>query len=73
MKLTKDEARILFMALQDFNSAFYIKDLPDLRRSEIWNKLQELSARLNKQSKDNRRIGRKSQDSFTDCLKRYAA
>ena len=67
MNINKDEARILAAALNDFKfrlNDFYYSD-------GLFSKLEKLEVKLENFGKDNRRRGRTTQDSFTDCLKRF--
>jgi hypothetical protein len=66
MKLTKDESRILSAALQF--AKFEFNHLP----IGGFDKLTELENRLEEFGKDQRRKGRKSQDDWSDLLKRYS-
>jgi len=66
MKLTKDEARILSVALEI--GKFEFRVLP----SGAFDKLTDLEKRLNNFGKDKRRTGRTSHDDLEDCLKRFA-
>jgi hypothetical protein len=65
MRLTKDEARILSEAIEDVKYEWGNKP------EGLFHKLTELEDRLGKAGKDKRRIGRTSQDWFSDCLKRF--
>ena len=69
MKLTRDEARLLSLALSE-----YKYDLLDKHRNltTLSDKLQDLEKRLEDAGKDQRRNGRTTQDDFTDMLKRFA-
>ena len=66
MTITKDEARILAAAVEI--AKFEFNHLP----AGAFDKLSEMEKRLEKSGKDQRRIGRTSQDDFFDCLKRFA-
>ena len=68
MKLTKDEARILGEVLRDGKYDINKSGLPPT----IIDNLVDLENRLLEFGKDERRTGRTSMDSFTDCLKRFA-
>lgn len=70
MNITKDEARILSELLRDGKY--------DLSRSatkhtsnETIKALEQLEERLHQTGKDLRRNGRKSDNSFTDCMNRF--
>lgn len=72
MRITKDEATILAHALSQ--SKYEYVDRIGITKEEdlkIIKELNELQSRLEILSKDQRRTGRKSQDSFSDVLKRY--
>jgi len=67
MKLTKDEARILASAMNDFK----------FRCGEQWHldglfdAFENLELKLEEFGKDNRRNGRTSQNDWNDLLKRF--
>jgi hypothetical protein len=67
MKLTKDEARILHSAISEmkyeFNDRLNLSNIDSF--TDLENKLWEFS-------KDSRRIGRKSDNSFNEVLKRFS-
>jgi hypothetical protein len=67
MKLTKDEARILYLAISEmkyeFNDRLNLSNIDSF--TDLENKLWEFS-------KDSRRIGRKSDNSFNEVLKRFS-
>ena len=67
MKITKDEARILSSAINDYK--FRLKS--DSDSFDLFDALETLEIKLEKFGKDKRRTGRTSQDSFSDLLKRY--
>ncbi len=67
MKLTKDEARILARAMDDFKFTF------NRQYEGLFDKLEDLENRLEKYGKDKRRTGRTSQNDWTDLLKRFAS
>lgn len=69
MKITKDEARILSVVLEE--EKFNLIDKHNSMRSELYYKLTELEEKLEKFGKDQRRTGRTSINDFTDCLKRF--
>lgn len=70
MKLTKDEARILAAALEDAKFILYDKVRPN-EKEPLANAMESLQARLTEAGNDQRRVGRTSQDDFTDMLRRY--
>jgi hypothetical protein len=62
MNITKDEARILADAIR-------IYKLEKITLSfSVYDTLTTLEDKLHNYSNDNRRIGRKSQNDFNDCL-----
>lgn len=69
MKISKDEARILGSLLEEakFELSYHRSD-----KLYLFQALHGLQTRLEIAGKDLRRTGRKSQDAFSDCLKRYA-
>jgi hypothetical protein len=68
MKITKDEARILSLALDEFKY-----DLHNNHRIDnLFESLEYLGNNLNEFGKDKRRTGRTSQNDLSDCLKRFA-
>ena len=71
MKLTKDEARILSNLLWDEKESLseYVGEDKQQRIKAV-NAFEDLSRRLKHFSYDERRIGRKSRNDFSDCLKR---
>jgi hypothetical protein len=69
MKLTKDEARILAAALEEYKYEI-VNKFYDLK---LMPKLDQLQERLEKSGKDERRTGRTSLDDFHDCLKRFGS
>jgi hypothetical protein len=76
MRLTKDEARILAVALESdkYSISRLVHDEIDGERGSLkmMEKLNQLEEKLLDSGKDKRRIGRTSMDDFPDCLKRYA-
>ena len=70
MKLTKDEARILAYAISETKYDLSAKAYYSARLFEA---LEVLEKKLDYFGKDRRRIGRTSQDDFSDLLKRFAA
>ena len=71
MKLTKDEARMLSDLLWDEKESLseYVGDDKEERIKAVL-AFEDLSRRLKHFSHDERRIGRKSRTTFSDCLKR---
>jgi|LakMenEpi03Aug12_release.lakeMendotaPanAssembly.Ray.scaffolds.fasta_scaffold2564853_2 hypothetical protein len=70
MIITKDEARILFAAL-DIAKYDLVSNLEKGKANLIIKELQILQAFLITNGVDNRRNGRKSHDRFSDLLTRY--
>ena len=70
MRITKDEAYILASALEEakyeMNNAIYSPEIP------VYEALTKLQERLAEFGKDERRVGRTSQNSYHDILKRYS-
>jgi hypothetical protein len=70
MRITKDEAYILASALDEakyeMNTAICSPDFP------VFEALTKLQERLAEFGKDERRNGRKSQNSYYDIIKRYS-
>jgi len=73
MKLTKDEAAVLCQALHECKYQLNEKVQDHARSLGIssMRAFEDLETRLNDFSNDKRRTGRKSQNSFTDILKRF--
>jgi hypothetical protein len=67
MKLTKDEARLLSVALNDFK----FKCSGEYKIQGLFNSLEDLELRLENAGKDKRRLGRTSQNDWNDLLKRF--
>lgn len=67
MTITKDEARILAHALDEYKYELYAS-YPDDKLSKA---IEPLIDKLREQGDDKRRYGRTSQDSFYDVLRRY--
>jgi len=68
MRLTKDEMTILSAAI-----SAYKYELNDERNDKkLFIKLKLLEEKLAENGKDQRRIGRTSQNDWTDILKRFA-
>ena len=70
MKLTKDECRILHACIYDAKYKM-VNDFNKEDANNIIEALTFLEIRLDKYSKDERRQGRTSQNSFNDTLKRF--
>jgi hypothetical protein len=73
MKITKDEARILAVALGDakyrINDEY--KGSSTNEQNNLFNALEDLENRLYNLSADMRRTGRTSLNWFSDCIKRF--
>ena len=69
LNLSKDEARILAVAISEHKYEI-CNDAP--RSLNLIDALTKLEQKLNKFGKDNRRIGRTSQDDWSDLLKRFS-
>jgi hypothetical protein len=65
MKLTKDEAWMLYLAIDEY------KFENSEHNKILFNALNELQGRLNDASTDKRRQGRTSQNSTADVKKRF--
>ena len=68
MNITKDEARVLADILDDYKEK-YSSD--HSKSKELVTRLEKLENKLRDGSTDNRRNGRKSQNDFSDLLKRF--
>ena len=68
MRLTKDEARILAAALNDFKFRLMENHSID----GLFSKLNSLEVKLDDFGKDKRRNGRTSQNDWSDLMKRFA-
>lgn len=66
MKINKDQARIVAEALEGFKY-----NCQEIRQTNTFDEISNLQKKLEDYGKDNRRRGRTTQDSFTDCLKRF--
>lgn len=71
MRLTKDEARILAEAMEEYKHKV-IDDYSKNVYLPLFNKLVNLQNKLEMFGDDKRRHGRTSQDDFTDLLKRFS-
>ena len=71
MKLTKDEARILTNTLQQQKYDFYHNAETKEETLERSKAIDDLEKRLKFFSQDERRIGRISQDDWSDMMKRF--
>lgn len=75
MKITKDEASILWKALREQKYELNDRVVAYARIKGISSMaaFERLEEKLSKFSKDQRRTGRTSQDSFYDVLKRFVS
>ena len=72
MKINKDEARILSAAFETEKYRFI--EMISVSKEDANAKMKALNSfqkRIDDYSADRRRVGRRSQNSFTDTLKRY--
>ncbi|OWY19876.1 hypothetical protein C7N43_25290 [Sphingobacteriales bacterium UPWRP_1] len=73
MNITKDEARILFFALEEIKHEYAEKIAANKNEQrEALTAFEALANKLQTFSNDKRRTGRKSLNSFADTLKRVA-
>ena len=70
MRITKDEAYILACALDE--AKYEMNNTVGSPDSSIFQALTKLQERLADFAKDERRVGRTSQNSYHDILKRYS-
>ena len=70
MRLTKDEARILAQALNDYKYKV-LYEFNDFKELGVFNKLHDLQYKLEMFGDDKRRYGRTSEDNLYDCFKRF--
>lgn len=68
MRLTKDEARILAQALDEYK----FNVVNEFKMLDLFNKLHDLQYKLEMFGDDKRRHGRTTQDDFSDLLKRFS-
>ena len=71
MRLTKDEARILAQALNEYKYNV-VNEFNDFKELGVFNKLHDLQYKLEMFGDDKRRYGRTSEDNLYDCFKRFA-
>ena len=69
MRLTKDEARILAEAMEEYK--YKVADNITLNELGVFSKLFDLQYKLEKFGDDKRRNGRTSQDSWFDLIVRF--
>ena len=70
MRLTKDEARILAQALNEYKYNL-VTEFNDFKELGVFNKLHDLQYKLEMFGDDKRRYGRTSEDNLYDCFKRF--
>ena len=70
MRLTKDEARILAQALNEYKYNV-VNEFNDFKELGVFNKLHDLQYKLEMFGDDKRRYGRRSEDNLYDCFKRF--
>ena len=70
MRLTKDEARILAQALNQYKYSL-VNEFKYFKELGVFNKLHDLQYKLEMFGDDKRRNGRSSLDSLYDCFKRF--
>jgi hypothetical protein len=71
MRLTKDEARILAQALNEYKYNV-VNEFNDFKELDgVFNKLNDLQYKLEVFGDDKRRYGRTSEDNLYDCFKRF--
>ena len=71
MRLTKDEARILAQALNEYKYNV-VNEFNDFKELDgVFNKLNDLQYKLEMFGDDKRRYGRTSEDNLYDCFKRF--
>jgi hypothetical protein len=68
MRLTKDEARILAEAMDEYK--YKVVENPYFKELGVFSKLFDLQYKLEIFGDDKRRVGRTSQDNFNDLIKR---
>lgn len=70
MKLSKDELAILTQAIHESKYELIEVYASKERRNKAIKYLVDFEEKLNEASKDNRRKGRRTTDSFVDCFNR---
>lgn len=70
MRLTKDEARILAQALNEYKYNV-VNELKEVKELGVFNKLHDLQFKLEVFGDDKRRNGRMTMDTLIDCFKRF--
>ena len=72
MKLTKDEARLISILIEEPDEIFKRLEKKEFA-VKLANAINDLTERLEIAGKDHRRYGRTSQNDFSDLLKRFVA
>ena len=70
MRLTKDEARIIAQALNEYKYNV-VNEFNDFKELGVFNKLHDLQYKLEMFGDDKRRYGRTSEDNLYNCFKRF--
>ena len=70
MRLTKDEARILAQALNEYKYNV-VNEFNDFKELGVFNKLHDLQYKLEMFGDDKIWYGRTSEDNLFDCFKRF--
>ena len=70
MRLTKDEARILAQALNEYKYNV-VNEFKEFKELGVFTKLHVLQQKLEMFGDDKRRYGRTSEDNLYDCFKRF--
>ena len=70
MRLTKDEARILAQALNEYKYNV-VNEFKEFKELGVFIKLHDLQYKLEMFGDDKRRNGKSSLDSLYDCFKRF--
>lgn len=70
MRVTKDEARILAQAVNEYKYNV-VNQFKDIKELGVFKKLHDLQDKLEMFGDDKRRYGRKSEDNLYDCFKRF--
>ena len=71
MRLTKDEARILAQAMEEYKYKVVVSN-GNYKKLGVFNKLHDLQYKLEMFGDDKRRYGRTSQDDLNDLFVRFA-
>jgi len=71
MNITKDEARIISMALGDYKYSVAEKAPTTELANKVIGAFNRFEGKLDQFSKDERRTGRKSRNDFSDAITRF--